>query len=98
VCTSDALQGVLTAEKQLHRGPYPLYTWDVSAPALAGVKSGSVSGLLYMPTQASANQLGSMIASYMKSPKAWKAKTINAAFVVLTKKNVAKYAATALNG
>ena len=92
LCTSDAVSGVIAAEKQLKRGPYPLYTWDVSAPALAGVRSGYVTGVLYMPAGPSSQQLVQMISDERAAGKSWKPKTVAASSVIIDKSNVDKYA------
>ncbi len=92
ICTSDALAGVLAAEKQAGRGPYPVYTWDLSAPVIQAVRNGQVAGVLYLPAEQSAEQLADLIQQQHSAGASWAAKTISADAVVVTKDNVDKYA------
>ena len=89
VCTSDAIAGVLAAQKQLGRGPYPLWTWDLSDPAREAAENGSASGVLSMPAPDSAEQLAQMIADWQKDPDAWTPETVPAPSVLVTPENVA---------
>lgn len=92
VCTSDALGGVLAAEQQLGRGPYDVWTWDLSEPAIEALRAKKVAGVLYLPADATSEQLADLIAEQHAAGDSWKPKTVAADAVVVTPENVEQYA------
>ena len=40
--------GAVSAQKQAGRGPYTLYTWDISKPAIQAIQDGYASGVLWI--------------------------------------------------
>jgi ribose transport system substrate-binding protein len=92
VCTSDALGGVLAAEAQAGRGPYDVFTWDLSEPSIQALRDGKVAGVLYLPADKSAEQLADLIDEAVKAGDSWTPKTVPADAVVVTPDNVEQYA------
>jgi len=91
LCTSDGLAGVLAAQAQLKRGPYELYTWDLSAPAAQAVKDGTLTGVLYLPADKSSEQLADLIEEVVNAGDDWEPKAVPAESVIVTKDNIAEF-------
>lgn len=92
-CFSEAALGAVAAETQLKRGPYALYTWDISEPAVEALKAKTISAVLWIQVEESGKQLAELIKEYKDSPDGWKTKTVSAPSVLLTPDNIDQYLA-----
>ncbi|GAA0268056.1 sugar ABC transporter substrate-binding protein [Cryptosporangium japonicum] len=90
-CFSEAALGAVAAEQQLKRGPYELYTWDVSKPAVEALKAGTMSAVLWIQVEEAGQQLADLIQEYRDGKDGWKTKTVPAPSVLLTPDNIDKY-------
>lgn len=91
VCTSEGAGGIISAENQLKRGPYPLFAWDNSATAIQEIKDGTLTAVVDLPPAGTSQQLADMIVAQQKAGNAWKMQTtVDAKAVVITKDNLAE--------
>lgn len=90
-CFSEAALGAVAAEKQLQRGPYPLYTWDISKPAVQALQDGDVSAVLWIQLEPTGLLMANLIKDYKDSAGDWKVRTEHAPSVLLTPDNIEKY-------
>lgn len=88
VCTSEGAGGTIAAEKQLNRGPYPLYTWDISAPTVQNIADGYVTAVVALPQTLGAEQLAQTIADQQAAGPSWQPKSEDAEFLIVTKDNL----------
>lgn len=92
-CFSEAALGAVAAETQLKRGPYELYTWDISEPAVEALKAKTISAVLWIQVEESGKQLAELIKEYKDNADGWKTKTVSAPSVLLTPDNIDQYLA-----
>jgi ribose transport system substrate-binding protein len=90
-CFSEAALGAVAAEQQLKRGPYDLYTWDISKPAVEALQAKTISAVLWIQVEESGEQLADLIKEYKDNADGWKTKTVAAPSVLLTPDNIEKY-------
>lgn len=87
-CFSEAALGAVAAEQQLKRGPYPLFTWDISKPAVQALQDGDIAAVLWIQLEETGQQMADLIKEYKDSDGTWKPKTIAAPSVLLTPDNI----------
>lgn len=87
-CFSEAALGAIAAEQQQNRGPYSLFTWDVSEPAIEQLQSGRITALLWIQVEQSGIALADLIEEYRESDGDWETKTVSAPAVLLTPDNI----------
>ena len=90
-CFSEAALGAVAAEKQLNRGPYELYTWDISKPAVQALKDKTMSAVLWIQVEKAGQQLADLVEEYKDNKSGWKTKTETAPSILLTPENIEKY-------
>lgn len=90
-CFSEAALGAVVAEQQLGRGPYPLYTWDISQPAVEALQAGTMSAVLWIQVEDAGTQLAELINEWRESDGDWETKTVHAPSVLLTPDNIEEY-------
>jgi ribose transport system substrate-binding protein len=90
-CFSEAALGAVVAEQQLDRGPYELYTWDISQPAVEALQAGTMSAVLWIQVEEAGTQLAELIDEWHQSDGDWEQKTVNAPSVLLTPDNIEEY-------
>lgn len=90
-CFSEAALGAVAAQRQLERGPYTLYTWDISGPAVEALQAGTMSAVLWIQVEEAGEQLADLIADYRESPEDWEVTTVPAPSVLLTPDNIDQY-------
>jgi ABC-type sugar transport system substrate-binding protein len=88
VCTSEGAGGVIAAEKQLKRGPYPLFAWDISSVAIQDIKDGTMTAVVMIPAADGAEQLAQMISDQQAAGSSWVPRTDDAKFRIITKDNL----------
>ncbi|MGI5274104.1 sugar ABC transporter substrate-binding protein [Nonomuraea sp. CA-218870] len=87
-CFSEAAIGAVSAEKQAGRGPYELYTWDISKPAIQAIKDGYATGVLWIQVDKAGEQIVEMIKEWRDAGGSWQTKNVTAPSVLLTKDNI----------
>jgi ribose transport system substrate-binding protein len=87
-CFSEAAIGAISAEKQAGRGPYELYTWDISKPAIQAIKEGYATGVLWIQVDKAGEQIVDLIQEWRDSSGSWQTKNVTAPSVLLTKDNI----------
>lgn len=92
-CFSEAALGAIAAQEQQGRGPYQLFTWDVSEPAIEKLQEGWISALLWIQVEESGRALAELINEYRESDGDWETKTVSAPSVLLTPENIEEYLA-----
>ncbi|WP_347059641.1 substrate-binding domain-containing protein [Blastococcus sp. HT6-30] len=90
-CFSEAALGAIAAEAQLGRGPYELYTWDISEPAVQALQDGTMSAVLWIQVEEAGQQLAELINEYRENPEGWEPTTVAAPSVLLTPENIDQY-------
>lgn len=87
-CFSEAAIGAVSAEKQAGRGPYMLYTWDISKPAIQAIQDGYATGVLWIQVDKAGEQIVEMIQEWRDAGDSWQTKDVTAPSVMLTKDNI----------
>ncbi|MGJ9413840.1 sugar ABC transporter substrate-binding protein [Aeromicrobium sp. CF4.19] len=90
-CFGEGALGAIAAEKQLGRGPYMLYTWDLSDATTGALRDGDITAILWIKAEEGGQMLVDMISEYRESPESWEPKTISAPTVLLTEDNISEY-------
>ena len=87
-CFADPAVGAVSAEKQLDRGPYSMYTWDLTGPSIEAIRDGSMNGVAWLDADKSGQAIADMIEEYFADPEGWDPRTEVGPHEVVTPDNL----------
>ena len=90
-CYADPAIGAIAAENQQQRGPYFMYTWDLTNPTVQAIRDGTLDGTAILLPPGDAEILTQMIKDYMSTTASggtWTPQSVDGGTVIVTKDNI----------
>jgi ribose transport system substrate-binding protein len=87
-CYDDDSMGAISALKQNKRTDVQVYSFNATSPALADVRSGTMTATLWLDLKSAGKILVDSISQIRTAGSSWKPRSVTPSYVIVTKDNV----------
>jgi ribose transport system substrate-binding protein len=87
-CYDDDSMGAISALKQNKRTDVQVYSFNATSPALAAVRSGTMTATLWLDLKSAGKVLVDSISQIRTAGSSWKPRSVIPSYVIVTKDNV----------